>query len=93
MLTRSTRIIFASLFFPDCADYILDIETRREFFLSLALYINENGCLNNDKYEYDLACDVAEAIARALWDDNNRTRDQYDVAANAVADAPDVATG
>ncbi|CAI5476128.1 unnamed protein product [Closterium sp. Yama58-4] len=60
--------------------YILDIETGREFFLSLALYTNENSCLNDDKYEYDLAydvaADVAEAIAMALWDDKNMTRDQ-----------------
>ncbi|CAI5962683.1 unnamed protein product [Closterium sp. NIES-65] len=76
--------------------YILDIETGREFFLSLALYTNENGCLNDDKYEYDLAydvaADVAEAIARALWDDNSKAQDQDDMAAKVVPGASDDAS-
>ncbi|CAI6008268.1 unnamed protein product [Closterium sp. NIES-65] len=88
MPTRSTRMITAR--------YILDIETGREFFLSLALYTNENGCLNDDKYEYDLAydvaADVAEAIARALWDDNSKAQDQDDMAAKVVPGASDDAS-
>ena len=51
--------------------YIVDIETGRDFYLSTVLYTNANGVLNDDRYEYDTAyrvtADVAEVVARALW--------------------------
>lgn len=55
----------------DACRCIQDVETGKEFFLSMVLYTNANGVLNDDKYEYDLAyavaADVAEAVAKALW--------------------------
>lgn len=51
--------------------YVLDIETGRDFFLSMVMYNNKNGVLNDDKYEYETAyrvsADLAEVMARAIW--------------------------
>ena len=35
------------------ASYIVDFKNRVEFMLTLTLYINSDGVMNDDKYEYD----------------------------------------
>eukprot|EP00850_Spirogloea_muscicola_P020084 SM000206S06293 [mRNA] locus=s206:158251:161289:- [translate_table: standard] len=51
--------------------YVFDVETGRSFFMSMSIYTNANGVLDDDKYEYDtalrLAADLGEVIARAIW--------------------------
>lgn len=47
--------------------------TGKTFFLAATLYVNPDGVLNDDQYDYDLAneflTDLAEAVARELWED------------------------
>jgi hypothetical protein len=52
--------------------YVLDRATGRGFFLAATLYTNEDGILNDDRYEYEevalpFLVDLAEAAARRLW--------------------------
>jgi len=46
--------------------------TGRTFFLTAVLYTNPNETLNDDTYDYDLSdqflIDLAEAVARELWE-------------------------
>jgi hypothetical protein len=35
------------------AAYIVDFDTQTEFMLSAVIYVNRDGILNDDKYEYD----------------------------------------
>lgn len=49
--------------------YVQDPKTKAAFFLTVAIYVNENGILNDGKYEYDEIADpfiqaVAELVAR-----------------------------
>jgi hypothetical protein len=51
--------------------YIVDTKTQRAYFLAATLYVNENGVLNDGKYQYDTLADpvlwdLAEVIAQAL---------------------------
>lgn len=51
--------------------YVFDKKTRRAFFFTAALYVNENGILNDGEYQYDEVADpfiarLAERVARAL---------------------------
>jgi len=52
--------------------YVRNTRTGRSFFLAAVLYTNEDGILNDDRYEYDevadpLLADLAESVARVLW--------------------------
>lgn len=52
--------------------WVVDRETGRSFFLAATLYTNEDGVLNDDRYEYDsvarpFLADLGEAAARWLW--------------------------
>ena len=53
--------------------WIVDELTGRSFFLAATLYTNEDGVLNDDRYEYDTVAlpflaDLAEVVARRVWD-------------------------
>jgi hypothetical protein len=50
---------------------IVDMSTEREFFMTVAMYVNSDGVLNDDRYEYEtiglpLMADLGEAAARRL---------------------------
>ncbi|MCB1035307.1 MAG: serine hydrolase, partial [Acidobacteria bacterium] len=52
--------------------WIVDTGTGRGFFLAATLYVNEDGILNDDHYEYEAVAqpflaDLAEAAARHFW--------------------------
>jgi hypothetical protein len=52
--------------------WIVDELTGRSFFLAATLYTNEDGVLNDDRYEYDsvalpFLADLAEIVARRIW--------------------------
>jgi hypothetical protein len=55
--------------------YVTDVKTGRAFFLTVAFYGNENGCLNDDLYEYTLAysvlADVGELVAQSVFADSD----------------------
>jgi hypothetical protein len=47
------------------------MSTEREFFMTVAMYVNSDGVLNDDRYEYEtiglpLMADLGEAAARRL---------------------------
>ena len=51
--------------------YVVDKKTKRSFFYTVAIYVNENGILNDGKYEYDDVADpfiarLGERVARTL---------------------------
>jgi hypothetical protein len=59
--------------------YVLDRATGRGFFLAATLYTNDDGVLNDDRYEYDevalpFLADLGEAVARRLWGDQEKNR-------------------
>ncbi len=52
--------------------YVVEHATKRAFFLTVVIYVNANGVLNDGAYEYDEIADpfihaVAERAARHLW--------------------------
>lgn len=52
--------------------WVVDQESGRSFFLAATLYTNEDGILNDDRYEYETVAepflaDLGEAVARQLW--------------------------
>lgn len=52
--------------------WIVDQTTGRGFFLAATLYTNDDGVLNDDRYEYTTVArpflaDLAEVVARQLW--------------------------
>jgi hypothetical protein len=52
--------------------YIVDLETKRSFFLAATIYVNANGVLNDGLYEYDdvafpFFASLGEVVARELW--------------------------
>jgi hypothetical protein len=52
--------------------WVVDTLTGRSFFLAAALYTNDDGVLNDDRYDYETVAlpflaDLGEAAARALW--------------------------
>ncbi len=52
--------------------WIEDTRTGAGFFLAIVLYTNEDGVLNDDRYEYETVADpfldaVGAAVARAVW--------------------------
>ena len=52
--------------------WVVDTRTGRSFFLAAALYTNDDGVLNDDRYDYETVAlpflaDLGEAAARALW--------------------------
>lgn len=54
--------------------YVVDRKSGRSFFLTVALYANANGRLNDDHYEYGsfaypVIADVGEVAARSVFDD------------------------
>lgn len=51
--------------------YVQDTSTGRAFFVTAGVYVNENGVINDDHYEYDAISrpffkDLGEALARRL---------------------------
>lgn len=54
--------------------YVVDRKSGRSFFLTVALYANANGRLNDDHYEYGsfaypVIADVGEVAAHSVFDD------------------------
>ena len=52
-----------------CNAYVVDLETRRSFFLVASIYANPDDTLNDDVYAYDtvalpVMADVAEVVTR-----------------------------
>jgi hypothetical protein len=52
--------------------WIEDLRTGQGFFLTIVLYTNADGVLNDDRYDYEEVADpflddAAEAIARAVF--------------------------
>ena len=52
--------------------WIEDTRTGAGFFLAIVLYTNQDGVLNDDRYEYETVADpfldaVGAAVARAVW--------------------------
>lgn len=57
--------------------YIEDTATGRSFFIAATLYTNEDGVLNDDRYEYEdvalpFMADLGEALARHLLKQSDR---------------------
>ena len=53
--------------------WIRDRKSRREFFVTVVLYVNDDGVLNDDLYGYDkisrpLFVKLGEALGRAAFD-------------------------
>lgn len=53
--------------------YVVHRPSERAFFLTVALYTNPNGVLNDDDYAYEevadpFLADLGETVARKLWD-------------------------
>jgi hypothetical protein len=52
--------------------YVVDQQQKRAMFLTVAIYANADGTLNDDQYEYDTVADpfihdLAEAVVRDRW--------------------------
>jgi hypothetical protein len=52
--------------------YVVDEQKKRAMFLTVAIYANADGTLNDDQYEYDTVSDpfihdLAEAVVRDRW--------------------------
>jgi hypothetical protein len=50
---------------------IIDMNAHREFFMTVAMYVNSDGVLNDDRYDYEtiglpLMADLGEAAAKRL---------------------------
>lgn len=55
--------------------YIRDRKTGRAFAVTFAIYVNENGVLNDDLYQYDaisrpLLKDLGEALSRGVFEED-----------------------
>jgi hypothetical protein len=52
--------------------YVVDQQSKRAMFFTVAIYANADGVLNDDEYEYDTVADpfihdLAEAVVRDRW--------------------------
>ena len=52
--------------------YLRERKSKKAFFITVVLYVNENGVLNDDKYQYDeisrpFLKDLGEALAREFF--------------------------
>jgi Beta-lactamase enzyme family len=52
--------------------YVVDEQSKRAMFFTVAIYANADGVLNDDEYEYDTVADpfihdLAEAVVRERW--------------------------
>ncbi|HWN67584.1 MAG TPA: serine hydrolase [Haliangium sp.] len=52
--------------------YVVDEQSKRAMFFTVAIYANADGVLNDDEYEYDTVADpfihdLAEAVVRDRW--------------------------
>ena len=69
----ASKIGLAYGFLTDTA-CITDLDSGREFFLTATIYVNSDGVLNDDAYDYDavgfpVLADLAEAAARRVFAD------------------------
>lgn len=67
----ASKIGLAYGFLTDTA-CITDLDTGRQFFLTATIYVNSDGVLNDDAYDYDtvgfpVLADLAEAAARRMF--------------------------
>lgn len=72
-LRVASKIGLAYGFLTDTA-CITDLASGREFFLTATIYVNSDGVLNDDAYDYDavgfpVLADLAEAAARRVFAD------------------------
>jgi len=52
--------------------YVENVATGRGFFVAAVIYVNADGCIGDDRYEYESVADpffasLGEALARELW--------------------------
>lgn len=64
------------------AEYIVDFETNTEFMISAVIYVNRDGILNDDKYEYKeigypFFKEVGEIILK--YDQNRKRKNKADL--------------
>jgi hypothetical protein len=69
----ASKIGLAYGFLTDTA-CITDLASGREFFLTATIYVNSDGVLNDDAYDYDavgfpVLADLAEAATRRVFED------------------------
>ena len=64
-------------FLTDVA-YIVDFEKNIEFMLSATIYCNEDGILNDDKYDYDsVGLPFLENLGKLIYDEEVKRKRKY----------------
>ncbi len=64
-------------FITDCM-YFADENSKTDFFLAARIYVNEDGILNDDKYEYDeIAFPLFEKLGKKIFEFEKKRKKEF----------------